>query len=473
LFDGLDELAPCDQPRILRLIKVFSGRYSQVPWLLTVRDAAALSEPAGAKMLTMDSLDYDQTVAFATAYQKAGSVVNLDDLLVQCQRHPDLGLLARIPLFLALLLATTSPSESLPRKRGDVLERYLHVILRPEEYRASVQLNCDPDELREVAEYLAFIALEREKVGLSRREAHQVLRDLERSQSTNDYIADLIVCGLLRRTSSWVGFTFPIVQEYLAACYLLQHRADEIVYRFELAIRHPWIQTLQFALEQHPEADRIINEKFQLWRKGQLHLGYKVGEGWNLPPEENEIAQDEDFRLITQVDASLQYKKPQRVVELSKFYIARFPVTHEQCDEFVARYAHQRRLQKGRVLPGREPPDYPEEAWWDFANLFCHWVGGRLPTAAEWEKAARGDDGCLYPWGNEWDPSRGNFVQDVDAPGRPKNTSNETWKTPVDAYPTGVSPYGVWDMVGNVAEWTMTVTKVRNLNREGPITKAH
>lgn len=173
------------------------------------------------------------------------------------------------------------------------------------------------------------------------------------------------------------------------------------------------------------------------------------------------------------MDASLQYEKPQRVVELGTFYIARFPVTHEQCDEFVSRYAHQRRLRKGRVWPGHEPSDYPQEAEWGFANLFCHWVGGRLPTAAEWEKAARSDDGRLYPWGDEWDPSRGNFIQRSDAPGRPPNTSDETWKTPVDAYPTGVSPYGVWDMVGSVAEWTMTVRPVTNTNREGPIVKAN
>jgi formylglycine-generating enzyme required for sulfatase activity len=217
--------------------------------------------------------------------------------------------------------------------------------------------------------------------------------------------------------------------------------------------------------------ERVV-EKFQLWRKGQLHLDYKVGSGWNLPAEENEIAKDKKFGRIIEVDASLQYERPQRVVELSTFYIARFPVTHAQCGEF-ARYARQQRPRVERVLPGHEPPDYPEEALWDFANLYCQWVGGRLPTEAEWEKAARGDDGRLYPWGNEWDSSRGNFIQNEDAPGRPKDTSDETWKTPVDVYPTGVSPYGVWDMVGNVAEWTMTVEKVPNIDEEGPVMKAH
>ncbi len=260
LFDGLDELAPRERRHILKLIQRFSSRYKQVPWLLTVRDATVLPGPVDARILKIDTFDDDQIFRFATAYRKAGSVVDVEELLSQLQRYPDLRLLARIPLFLALLLATARPSEPLPRRRSDLLEHYLHVILRPEEYKPSVHLNSDPDRLREVAQYLAFMALERGKIGLTDREVYQILRDLGGDATPNTYIVDLTVCGLLKRSPNWIGFVYPIVQEYLAACYLVQHLPDEVAQRFELAVRQPWAQMFQFALEQHPKADEIVSE---------------------------------------------------------------------------------------------------------------------------------------------------------------------------------------------------------------------
>lgn len=229
LFDGLDELAPNKRRRTLELIQDFSNRYNEVAWLLTVRDAKALSAPIDAKILTIDIFDDEQISHFAEAYRRAGSLIDADQLLSQLRTYPDLQILARIPLFLALLLATAQSSELLPRKRSDLLERYLHVVLHPEEYKVTSNVDYNFIELREMAEYLAFMALEQDKISLSERDAIQILRDFESSVSTvsiTKQVLALSVCGLLRWTSNRVSFTCPTVQEYLAACYLISFEAD-------------------------------------------------------------------------------------------------------------------------------------------------------------------------------------------------------------------------------------------------------
>jgi formylglycine-generating enzyme required for sulfatase activity len=150
-------------------------------------------------------------------------------------------------------------------------------------------------------------------------------------------------------------------------------------------------------------------------------------------------------------DAGYPVERPVHKVFLDAFHLDKYPVTNAQYERFVTDTGHRvpylddPRAQlenwdpeKRTYPPGRAQHPVVLVSWWD-AQAYCAWAGGRLPTEAEWEKAARGGLAeKLYPWGDAIDPSLANY-------------DNRAGTTPIESYPA--NGYGLHDMAGNVWEW--------------------
>ena len=144
-------------------------------------------------------------------------------------------------------------------------------------------------------------------------------------------------------------------------------------------------------------------------------------------------------------------ERPVHRVRVSPFWLGETPVTNAQYEVFVREAGYQQpESWRDSRYSGRAQPMVGVS--WDDAMAFCAWlsersgVNVRLPTEAEWEFAARGTDGRLYPWGNEEpDETRANYA--------PAFQPNVGQPTPVGSYPAGRGPFGTLDQAGNVFEW--------------------
>ncbi len=152
---------------------------------------------------------------------------------------------------------------------------------------------------------------------------------------------------------------------------------------------------------------------------------------------------------------------PVHLVYLDEFYIDKHEVINTEYSKcFSAGVCGMNEKYKGFL----DPLQPVVGVTWHQADTYCKWVGKRLPTEAEWEKAARGIDGRTYPWGEGIDCSKAKFYK-----------CGREWKTePVGSYPSGAGPYGAMDMAGNVWEWTADLYDANyypdspNRNPKGP-----
>jgi sulfatase modifying factor 1 len=151
----------------------------------------------------------------------------------------------------------------------------------------------------------------------------------------------------------------------------------------------------------------------------------------------------------------LEAETPMHVVNVDAFYIDQFEVTNDQyraCFEAGECTSPMNSYFFTRSQYG----DHPINAVsWLQASQYCAWAGKRLPTEAEWEKAARGPDGRLFPWGDDFEPSRANLCDEacIEQWADPNTFDGFEVTAPVGSFPEGVSPYGLYDMAGNVSEW--------------------
>jgi formylglycine-generating enzyme required for sulfatase activity len=173
------------------------------------------------------------------------------------------------------------------------------------------------------------------------------------------------------------------------------------------------------------------------------------------------------FQMGDAAGVGEERERPVHTVELDAYYISKYEVTNGQWKAFRddPGYNNPAFWPDGRVMPKDQIPYWTQEnnhggaiagnenypvlgVNWDAAVAYCNWLSAktgkkyRLPTEAEWEKAARGTDLRIYPWGNDIDPSKTNYVQDAGF----------VTAKPVGSYPFP-SPYGAYDMAGNVMEW--------------------
>lgn len=218
-----------------------------------------------------------------------------------------------------------------------------------------------------------------------------------------------------------------IEQMRASATYDISEMASRIRASGEDIIRH-----------QHNEALKSVETTYSIEQAEQLlapDMWSELGAWIEIPAGE--------FIMGTNRNLANDQDKPEHRFLTGAYLIRKYPVTNAEYARFVADTKHRPPLHwdAGRMRPGDLLAPVTMVSWYDAAG-YCDWLGARLPRESEWEKAARGEDGRRWPWGNIMDSDNLNTYYSIGS------------VTDVTRYQTGISPYGVFDMAGNVSEWT-------------------
>ncbi|OQS15039.1 DNA-binding protein [Nocardia donostiensis] len=169
----------------------------------------------------------------------------------------------------------------------------------------------------------------------------------------------------------------------------------------------------------------------------------------DVPEHPTNVRHPMDGKLMTRIPEGVYLSGAEdEPVWVAEFYIDLYPTTNADYARFVAATGHTPPQHWEEVHPPTTIADHPV-VWvtWDDAHAYAQWAGKDLPTSQQWEKAARGTRGNTWPWGTQPTPAKCNV-----------RGSGPGTTTPVDQYKSGVSPYGCYDMCGNVWEWLATPT---------------
>lgn len=176
----------------------------------------------------------------------------------------------------------------------------------------------------------------------------------------------------------------------------------------------------------------------------KFELAYRLNPSFDTPiyvkiPAGESIISHADYDEDAYQQPDIADMSKQEIMYLKSYWILRTEVTNAQYQRCVEARVCKPLWDGEKTV--KEFPNYPTRGGWDSAKIYAQWIGGRLPTNAEWEKACRGTDGRLYPWGN-------------NAPEAMLANYNTGILTAVGQFPNGASPYGLLDMAGNAYEYT-------------------